>query len=713
MALEQYIVGCEYLGVFSAHPSYELLKIDNKNLWERVKHLVKQIKAEHPEFEKIKSDIKADNAITGVQPRLHDTTVGPSSPPSTASNAPAKEPKENGVSQSVETISNGTPESRGASQVTKTKPVVHPKPHALHGKAIGSTAGIGVAAGTLSPELAAKTTALLKARHAALRLPTPVQDPRIKTRPIVTTRLPEDRSPQAVRTSLAMDNTVPGLPKMPDAIYNPARGTVSSEASKLPSSTTGRFSRTKSIPSPSTASAPFRSPASNGTGSTRAYSIDSNSAAAEGSKRTKLTAPDTDVEVPDGDLISVLDLRKYLEAGEKKVKVLLIDIRHRDKFDEYHIESPATICIEPEVLMRPHLSASQLSDSMVLSPAAEQIHFEKRNGFDLVVLYDQNSQRISWKKDTYAERAALALFEALVYLDGTKGVDPKRVKLLHGGLDAWITALGGNGTSSKEVTSAVVRPWNVAPARRKSSIAMPLQDQVEVNKYEELLSKDIVRSTEEFLQKYPELPGRNQESMTSPAPSYGARGDTTHGVRSRQGRSNYRQPITGFSSEPKRPAPAAARPSYSGLAHRDDDEEHSRTSTTRSPGRRRRKGRKLLVGLSNPTKVWCYANSSLQAMYATPGFAEELFNGNWQEDFRVPMKPHEKIPNPQLMGKILTQLFHWMTRGGLSVIEAKTLMVPVPSNLSSSDEQVISNMSLALPEKYPRQRVRWGDETPT
>jgi ubiquitin carboxyl-terminal hydrolase 8 len=645
VALSDFIATITYLDAVKHHQDFAFLDRGKTSIWERYKRLNTQIRKEIPAYEKIKADIKADNAVTGVQPSKHGSTAEQTPSSSTATDTLA-------TRQSRE---NGTIQHAAASQAARARPVIHPKPQALHGKAIDVKAAVG---GVSLPPERLMTAEGLKERLARLANSPATPSPRMDNVP------PESPS--------FSKDTLPGLPTMPAAIYSPARGTISNEASQLPSSTSGRYSMTRSMPSPSTSSTPFKSPFSNGSNSPAPTGSSLSmipTRVPDGSKRT----PVTDVTIPEGRTVSVPELQRLLEAGEEKAKVLLIDIRDRAKFEEFHIESPATICIEPEVLMRKSISAAELSESMVVDSAAEQMLFEKRADFDVIVMYDQDSQDIISKGA--GSRAALGLYQALTLFDysTSTAVDQKPPKLLKGGLDAWIAAAETSPTHAAPAAGRSMIPSpahrqrsHVGTVRRKSSIAKPLDNPAEVQRWEEI----IHRTTAEYLQvkqRYPAL-----ESMTSPVPASASPHSTPAETASRD-QPRPADPFPAFTSAPKRPAPAASRTSYCGLADRGHDLDDSRSSAARSPGRRRRKGR-LLVGLTNP-RNWCYANSSLQAMYATPGFAEELFDGKWQTEFKVPMKPDEKIANPQLMARMLTQLFAWMNKGMLQTIEATTFMV--------------------------------------
>jgi ubiquitin carboxyl-terminal hydrolase 8 len=165
---------------------------------------------------------------------------------------------------------------------------------------------------------------------------------------------------------------------------------------------------------------------------------------------------------------------------------------------------------------------------------------------------------------------------------------------------------------------------------------------------------------DDFMRRYPKV-SDVKESMIS----------TTGVVRTGDGTYSLSPPHNDIPAPPTRPAPTVTRPSYAGLKENDEPEPVKR------PGRIRSKGDskyRTLVGLRNPQN-WCYANSSLQTLFGTSGFADELFTGQWERDYTVPMKTDEKIPNPQLLAKMLSQLFAWMDKAMIHPMEARTLMV--------------------------------------
>ncbi|KAF6840277.1 ubiquitin carboxyl-terminal hydrolase [Colletotrichum plurivorum] len=664
------------------HPDALAVKGGHAEMSRFYSTLMKKIDSQHASFEKIKADIIADNQKTGVRP----TVSRPSSRPSSVVNGEPNRPQTpQGVPGSPPPMSptragaqvNGSPGSRA-------RPAVQPKPQALSGN-------------VLRPGAKSKAAEDLAARFANLRGPValPGQDPRIRTHPIVPPRPLGPRqmppAPEPVeKPRVAVVTSLPDLPKMPDAIYSPARGTVSNEAASLPSSTPrGLFSRTGSSAAINTTLA---NKSSDYFASQPAY----NAAAAN-----EPPAPArASISIPEGDNITAEELTNYIRRGSAALQVLIIDVRSREDFDEGHILSQAVICIEPSILLRENISAAQIAESMVLSPAQEYYHFERRDAFDLVVFHDQDSTSIPRYISPDEEAAALlSLRRALSYFNyGKELKNPP--KLLQGGLDAWTDLMGraalatsqtvgvGRGLAPR-VRSPQKPTITISKPNRKYKVT-PLKPE-EVKQWEETLQNaDLetarspgfmhVRSTEEFLRRFPAV-STEQESMQSPVSP------------DRSSYNQYGQAPVDFYSElpspPTRPAPAVPRPSYSGLSQTQDDHEAPPALAFPAQARNLKQGPLArpdspsvgggvkdghhITGLNNPG-VWCYANSSIQALRMSPGFGKELATSEWQNTYKVPKKPEEKNDHPQLMSRILSNLFHWMDSGKFDVMKAQTLM---------------------------------------
>jgi ubiquitin carboxyl-terminal hydrolase 8 len=634
MALKDYIrTNLILLDAIKKNKGWVSLQRDNKTQLERYQRLLRQVHAAHPDFEAIKGQVKADNARTGVQPTV-------SRPRSSEKGAVS--------GQRMGNVANGVPRGNGAapahpaSPPAKNRPPVQPKPQSLQGNALHSAA-------TSNP-------GDLMQRFAKLRT---AQDSHTRTQSLPGNQKPLESSPPSA--------PIAEMPRIPDAIYNPPRGTISSETAALPTSAPrAMFTRTNSAVSLNTSR------------NNKPPSAHDATISAQGPAPAGAPAKRPQVAIPAGNSISVQDLLLLMRAGATDVSVLLIDIRNREEFDEGHIMSQATICLEPEVLSRPHISASQIADTMVLAPATEQLLFEKRHEFDVIVFYDQSSEQILDKPQTPEARAVSGLFDALSQYDYSGPQSPdRRPKLLRGGLDGW-TSLVGNASLQSSSTTTTKKTRVSAMARsfmnpRQKYATRPIQDPAEAKRWEDTIggaaTVSPIRTTEDFLRRFPSI-SEHQESMVSPVSPPASRPQSPFEYRLSHEENLY----SSLPSPPTRPPPALPRRSYSGLAEAEDS---SLALSKKSGALTIETTRKHRMGIKNPN-VLCFANSSLQAMFATPGFAQEIWTASWKDVYKVPMKPDEKIENPQLLTKFLEQVFKFLNQGSFKALEAKTIMVSSP-----------------------------------
>lgn len=630
------------VNIIPRHKEYNSLHTDRKILGDRFTRLTNQVNGSTETYQLIKKTIKEDNARTGVQPKQ------PISPCTNGSNSDVRmgSPKSVGGVKQMYTSMISPPSSP-----SRPKPPVSPKPPGLHGNAIKPNST--TMATTTSGQLDTLQQRLEKLRNA------PKQDPRINTRP----PLGLSGSPEALpQLTTSIDGVMNMLPKLPDAIYSPARGSISSEAAELPSSTPrGMYSRTNSsagfYPTPMSMNQ-GKSPSSE------------SQAVFDGRRSSSIPPQKKRAALPEGDIITVDDLVKYQRMGSRDFSILLIDVRLRSEFEEGHILSAATICIEPEILQRSGIEASDVEDSMEVGPSEEKQHFEARHNFDMVVIYDQSSNNLV--SDTAAPARLFSLLTDYDYPEGDPG--SKHPKLLKGGLEAWQDSMGAGNlekSSHRRRISTYDKPWlrsptkpiqNVEEVRRWTQyLTQPKKNDAEANGEEEF---SPVRSVNDFLTRFPPV----QESMTSPvspaiSPSHLPRPD---------------YPV--LPTEPQRPPPAVPRPSFTGLKPSDDDHGTTSRIIKKSPGITRR-----AVGLQNPSN-WCYANSVLQALFASGGFGDELFTEEWEKLYKVPKKADEKNDPPQLMTKMISNLFAWMGRsnGNPSAppLKANVLMVSLRFHFS-------------------------------
>lgn len=385
-----------------------------------------------------------------------------------------------------------------------------------------------------------------------------------------------------------------------------------------------------------------------------------------------------------------------MRAGAKDLSILIIDIRSREEFDDGHIMSQATICLEPEVLSRHHISANDLAESMVLAPNSERLLFEKRHEFGMVVFYDNDSVRISDRSQDPQGKAVYNLYNALNLYDFDATPESRVApKLLRGGLEAWIGLVGSGSlqssttaTTSGTSTTPMVRSF--ASRRRQTYVTRPIQDAAEAKRWEETIAEagevSPYRTTEDFLRRFPAISEHRESMVSSPVSPPASRPQSPFHSRLSHEENLY----TSLPSPPMRPPRAMPRRSYSGLAEAED----SALVMAKKVGVQAVDGveRKHRTGLQNPG-VFCFANSSLQAMFATPGFAQEVWTGAWKGVYKVPMKPDENLENPQLLTKCLANLFHWLNQGSFQSLAAKTFMVrssPDYTGLVSSEPSLLT-----------------------
>ncbi|QPC69788.1 hypothetical protein HYE68_000540 [Fusarium pseudograminearum] len=669
IALKEYIrASIIAIQTITKHPDYHDLKANHADFRRAHMNLLNKISDQDPIYAKVKQDIIADNKRSGVQPRIVRSNLSqggsrpqtPSGLTADGTMSPSK-PRFNGA------VTNGSP--------ARSKPTIQPKPQSLHGNAIRT--GVQKETRPVNQDLAA--------RFANLRGPqaSPGQDPRIKThhiplpKPMGPREMPPPRPPK-----VGIDTSVPTLPKMPDAIYSPARGSISGEVTRPPSSAPRSLYRTAS-----TASGPGTPNASSQSqpdyfAPTQSYSNNSIPPAPP----SNLTSP---IKIPDGHTISPEELYQAMKA---KGRILIIDIRMRDDFNDGHILSSSTICIEPSILLRDSPSADDISESLILSPNQEQSLFEQRNLYDLVVFYDQHSKDVPRQPRNQDDMAIISLHHALVHFNYMKDLK-NTPKMLEGGLDAWIDLMGQASLGS--ATSSVSRSGQLDRNRNRQSgiervrskyIVKPLKPD-EVKVWQETLKHDddmqtasspnFTRTTEDFLRRFPPV-SLEQESMVSP--------EEKPQNRAVYGLSHKVDLYTDLPSPPTRPAPALPRRSYSGLTEGRDENELYGNNNTVVPARPSRvptmkslehqstgDSNKFYTGLNNPHN-WCYANSTLQSLLASPDFGKMLANSEWTAKYKAPRKQDEKIDHPQLMIRIISNLFHWMNSGKFQIMKAQTLM---------------------------------------
>ncbi|KAI1429867.1 hypothetical protein F5Y12DRAFT_725926 [Xylaria sp. FL1777] len=663
LALQEYIKAFTIaVDKVPKHKDYPSLKSDRGDLGRLNEALKVKITKNGAVYDMIKELIKEDNLRSGVHP---DKSVTKSLEsllldlPSVPSNPPSQKSIDNRDTLHFSRIDNSTKNGIAASPTRsgpqsydspspgrKARPIVHPKPQALHGNSIKPGPG------NASPDLAA--------RFAKLRDP---QDSPNTSSTLLAKQTGFRAVPLPNRLPLSVHSALPAMPKVPDAIYSPARGTVTSEAANLPSSTPrGMFSRTNSIVSipttPSRGSMESISRTFSGEQFVTAHTYGESQASSIST-----------VQIPEGEHITVKELLRYMKDGNANIKTLIIDVRDRQLFDEGHILSQNTICLDPTVLSRQNISASEIVDSMILAPASEKLALEQRDEFDLIVFYDQDSKSMPQRiTGNIEETVIFNLKQALVHYSFPKQLT-HTPKLLVGGLDAWVDAMGQQSLQTSK-TQPILRHATSTSANTRQRLRNRTLKPEEVDTFEAMIGRDesgdfdYAKSQEDFMRRFPSI--REPESMISNEK------DAASVQSTGSGGEEFLKDMTPM--PPVRPKPSVARTTYSGLQSADEHpppgglammavnpESEASIGAGGKP-----------TGLVNPHN-WCYANSSIQALLSSRGFVDEFLDAQWPTKYRPNVSSFDPSYN-QLICKILGNLFQWLSQRTFRNMKAATLM---------------------------------------
>ena len=723
--IKSYILATETI---PRHKEYPSLSSSQSELHRSYMGLLKRIKAQQGRFEESKKVIQEDNERTGVLPLSSGAAEDNSTRATNGSSKAIYSTQDSGYSNG--TAGPSRPNGSANGSTTPKKPPVQPKPSALHGKALQSS---------VTTNSTTSVNSDLANRFARLRSPAsalPQQDPRIRTRPITIPSQPEAtiKSPTtskpaafptvirplgprempsvpttALRADLPLNTQLPIMPKPPDAIYSPSRNPDTAATINFPTSNP-RIS-------PSVGSGNNAAPPVSKVG--RTPSVDGRQEYFSPARKSSDSGPPReDPILPNSTTVSANDLTKYLRMGSQVLRILLVDVRTREEFDEGHIMSPSIICIEP-LTLRPGISSEELLESLVLSPESELKLYEVRHEFDLVVFYDQRSFSLRGS-DSQASDSSLYLqdFAKAVYDYGYDKQLKRRPMLLLGGLDAWTDLMGPSSLQSSLASTAPSktssvngtksgRPLGRTPisrdayrnpaARRRTYQSRPLSKEEE-SKWDETMKErptttsptttendstddfSYVRTTEDFFRRYPELP-LIQESMISSRPAF---------------RSHKDGLINPMSKPPARPAPALPRQRSSGIVERTliasyaMQDENSRPEPLSLSNEAPDGGG--LTGLNNPGQH-CYALSVIQCISASGQFRDYLLNFQVGPQTAVPRKDGESTDPPQILVKLLGSLLRHMWSGQYDFVKPTTFMVST-FNCSSTSTVADGNIGL-------------------
>ncbi|KAL8850739.1 MAG: hypothetical protein Q9221_004307 [Calogaya cf. arnoldii] len=390
----------------------------------------------------------------------------------------------------------------------------------------------------------------------------------------------------------------------------------------------------------------------------------------------------------------------------RESKVLVMDIRSRQDFDQGHIFATSIICIEP-VSLKSGLSAEELEETLVLSPAPELECFERRNEFDHVVYYDQHTPSdrfLTGPPNISTSFAMRAIYDTMHQFNYYKPLRRPPL-MLKGGLEAWIDLIGSGGlvqsntaaligstrprgpqskpgrpigrvpmasaNSSLEVRKRRLREHTPLNAdEEKSWLERARNEEVEPAEYQHAQSdtdgdsnhsyseeptSPFVRSYEEFLTKFPEA-SQIQQSMTVPLPPPPS------------------GPAPSLPSIPSRPPPAAPRPSYSGVSDRNSSQVSPTTRLPLSAQPPLYTSRAITHYLKLPRTglinfgVTCYMNATVQCLLATIPLSQFFLDNRWRDFTQKNWKGSNGI-----MPEIYANLIRSLWKGDVQSVRPVTL----------------------------------------
>lgn len=615
--------------------------------------------------------IKEDNLRSGVHPVLVEQRPRNGNLVSTRYDPTHNAKDTNGVHRLPSPPRQSTEYSSPTRGTSKPKPTPLPKPHNLHGISVALTGShhASSAVDALSQRFAKLRTGHGSGHHghasSAVDLADQSDSHVSKSGHVSTTSLGSVKSSYAPSNSAlygASDKSAlnsndyfgstastiatKDLPKPPSPTYSPSR--------QVPPGSTGQpyyDSRSSRLSVESSSSVGYHPVGSSDNG----YSTKSSS------RRPQIPNRGTSVNLPRETEITAEKLYDYLRS----FSILLIDVRNRDDYDAGHIFAPSVMCIEPTAL-RPDMSAEQLEEALVLSPAEEESLFSRRNEFDLVVYYDRSTTTRDFLTGRRGSPALKYLYDALYEFNEEKPLRWGPI-LLIGGLDAWIDVLGNqslqvSSTVSSHPQARPTRPLARRPApsnssqlyiqkrrlrdynpldqeeesrwrekARHDSYALDALPRPEVNEHEAMPAEPerSVKNSEDFYERYPDVATVEQQYLSSRPPTTAPpQPPRIPDYPTPPPRSYVAPPLSDI---PSRPQPARARPSYRGESERIPSLTLARTPSSQLapyiPAKMRRLPR---TGLHN-FGVTCYMNSTIQCLSATIDLTNFFIDGSFMK----------------------------------------------------------------------------------
>jgi ubiquitin carboxyl-terminal hydrolase 8 len=655
------------------HKGYPDLNTSRGVLLNRYRTLIKQNNAQHGLFKEIHGMVVEDNQRSGIKPsllrppsspdlRLGGFAVQPQSPrpvsmPDTADLYDGRKASRGFVEQWNSDPPQGSSLTRRGSQQSRERPTIREKPDRLYaGPLLTSVNGHSTQP---SSDVLTQRFAQLRPSKNNTQSPPPYPGDESKfssvstndSKPSGPRPMPNGPLPPLPPKLPLKHQPATSLPRAPSPTYNPTRNiqTLPSNSPPRDLPRTMSSSSTKSLAS-NTNSSTFTSY------STRGEDVYNSNGMSHPS--SLIPARNRFQELPNPFVISASELYDRLRSS----RILLIDVRTREAFDEGHIHSSSIICIEP-LSLRTGLSAEDLEDSLIVSPESEELLFKRRDEFDLIVYYDQATKSnhfLEGPPNQSSAPALRALHESLWEFNYNRRLQ-RPPAVLHGGLEAWIDHVGplalltsqtaapmglkrtkrpANGVlsrgrastitynASREVQRRRLREYDPLDAEEeKKWLETAKQEEVEPADYQGQSDGDndsiadeppspLIHSYEDFLRKFPEA----------------------HSIQ--QSMKDFRQPIRPapvIPSIPSRPPPAVPRPSYSGVSDRNVSQVSPPSRQPPSVQTPLYTSRTITHYLKLPRtglinfSVTCYMNATIQCLLATIPLSQFFLDNRWRD----------------------------------------------------------------------------------
>ncbi|KAL8911751.1 MAG: hypothetical protein Q9171_003143 [Xanthocarpia ochracea] len=713
LAYVEYLLSSNVLlEIIPRHKDYPTLSADREGWRTTYNNLCKQNDKQHQMFKTIYDMIIDDNQTWGTKPvafvpsrRLSRDASDRGRQPTRSSPRPLSMPPTpvSGADRTDELFIPSPPyevASQNTSPRRAARPSIQPKPQALQGR---PTTIYAASNGATADSLAERFSQLRVPRKEPPILSEAKQQPVQAGGPLKTAIENDLTKPTGPRDMPPPPNYPPpppkipldiplqaALPRTPSPAYDPARAVVS------PGHISGNR-RAQIIGDSIQHNGQSANTRADGYHSRRSSQRDSN----EIIRSTDGSRPPS-AEYPYSTSITAELLYEKLRES----RVLVMDIRSRQDFDQGHIFAKSIVCIEP-VSLKSGLSAEELEETLVLAPPTELECFERRNEFHYVVYYDQQTPSdrfLTGPPNRSASFAMRAIHDTMHEFNYYKPLRRPPL-MLQGGLNAWVDLVGTGGLAQSNTAALIgsTRPRGpqAKPGRpigrlpmasansslevrkrrlrehkplnadeEKSWLERARDEEVEPAEYQHAQSdtdgdsnhsypeepaSPFVRSYEEFLTKFPEA-AQVQQSMTVPLPPPPSR------------------PAPPLPSIPSRPPPAAPRPSYSGVSDRNLSQVSPTTRLPLSAQPPLYTSRTITHYLKLPRTglvnfgVTCYMNATVQCLLATIPLSQFFLDNRWRDFTQKNWKGSNGI-----MPEIYANLIRSLWKGDVQSVRPVTL----------------------------------------